>query len=167
MAFSSPARDQHLKIRPVSQLYTQPMASPVNASRLPSRTAAHHSGPKPLAKRYSVKDFHLLSFASLSWHSPGWVRPRHKGGYTPRRLLDRKAVIRGRQSCLRPVSPAALEATAPSAAMVLRAVRRRRHLLKYPARTGKGAAECIALDSTAYELRQPSRNCTALVNNEF
>ncbi len=45
------------------------MASPVNASRLTSRAAAHHSGPKPLAKRYFVKDLHLLSFASLSWHT--------------------------------------------------------------------------------------------------
>ena len=69
IVFWPAARHRHLGIRPVSQLHTQPMASPVNASRLPSRTAAHHSGPKPLAKRYSVKDLHLLSFASLSWHS--------------------------------------------------------------------------------------------------
>ena len=41
------------------------MISPVNASRLPSRTIAHHSGPKPLAKRYSAEDLHLLSFASF------------------------------------------------------------------------------------------------------
>jgi hypothetical protein len=45
------------------------MVSPVNASRQPSRTAAHHSGPERLAKPYSVEDFHLLSFASLSWRS--------------------------------------------------------------------------------------------------
>src|SRR5712692_10955925 len=37
-AFSSAERDRHLEIRPVSQLDTQPMVSPVNASRLPSRT---------------------------------------------------------------------------------------------------------------------------------
>ena len=55
--------------RPVSQLNTQPMVSPVNASRQPSRTAAHHSGPERLARPYSAVDFHLLSFASLSWRS--------------------------------------------------------------------------------------------------
>ena len=56
--------------RPVSQLNTQPMVSPVNASRLPSRAAAHHSGPKWLAKPCFVENFHLLSFASLSWRTP-------------------------------------------------------------------------------------------------
>jgi len=56
--------------RPVSQLNTQSMVSPVNASRQPSRTAAHHSGPERLARPYSAVDFHLLSFASLSWRSP-------------------------------------------------------------------------------------------------
>ncbi len=55
---------------PVSQLNTQPMVSPVNASRQTSRSAAHHSGPKRLAKPYSAGDLHLLSFASLSWRSP-------------------------------------------------------------------------------------------------
>ena len=55
--------------RPVSQLNTQPIVSPVNASRLSSRAAAHHSGPKRLAKPYFVENFHLLSFASLSWRS--------------------------------------------------------------------------------------------------
>ena len=33
----------------VSQLNTQRMVSPVNASRQPSRTAAYHSGPERLA----------------------------------------------------------------------------------------------------------------------
>src|SRR5258706_7295199 len=37
VAFSSAVRDWHLGIRPVSQLNTWPMVSPVNASRLPSR----------------------------------------------------------------------------------------------------------------------------------
>ncbi len=37
VAFSSAERDRHLGIRPVSQLNTQPMVSPVNASRLASR----------------------------------------------------------------------------------------------------------------------------------
>ena len=54
---------------PVSQLNTQPMVSPVNASRQTSRSAAHHSGPERLARPYSAVDFHLLSFASLSWRS--------------------------------------------------------------------------------------------------
>jgi hypothetical protein len=54
---------------PVSQLNTQPVISPVNASRQPSRTAAHHSGPERLARPYSAVDLHLLSFASLSWRS--------------------------------------------------------------------------------------------------
>ncbi len=56
--------------RPVSQLNTQPMISPVNASRQTSRSAAHHSGPKQLARPYFAEDLHLLSFASLSWRSP-------------------------------------------------------------------------------------------------
>ena len=54
---------------PVSQLNTQPMVSPVNASRQTSRAAAHHSGSGRLARPYPAKDFHLLSFASLSWRS--------------------------------------------------------------------------------------------------
>src|SRR6266481_1270378 len=37
VAFSSAVRDRHLGIRPVSQLNTWPVVSPVNASRLPSR----------------------------------------------------------------------------------------------------------------------------------
>jgi hypothetical protein len=37
VAFSSAVRDRHLGIRPVSQLNTRPVVSPVNASRLPSR----------------------------------------------------------------------------------------------------------------------------------
>jgi hypothetical protein len=69
-AFSSTERDQHLEVRHISQLNTQPMASPVNASRLNSRVTAHHSGPRQLAKPYLVGDFHLLSFASLSWRTP-------------------------------------------------------------------------------------------------
>src|SRR5262249_33550011 len=44
VAFSSAERDRHLGIRPVSQLNTWPVVSPVNASRRPSRDAAHHSG---------------------------------------------------------------------------------------------------------------------------
>ena len=65
VAFSSAERDRHLEIRPLSPLNTQPMVSPVNASRLPSRVAAHHSGPERLAKPYSVEDFHLLILCQL------------------------------------------------------------------------------------------------------
>jgi len=50
VAFSSTERDRHLGIRPVSQLNTWPVVSPVNASRRPSRDAAHHSGSGRLAK---------------------------------------------------------------------------------------------------------------------
>jgi hypothetical protein len=39
VAFSSTARDRHLGFRPVSQLNTQPVVSPVNASSWPSRAA--------------------------------------------------------------------------------------------------------------------------------
>ena len=55
---------------PISQLNTQPMISPVNASRLFSRITAHHSGSGWLARPFPVEDFHLLSFASLSWRTP-------------------------------------------------------------------------------------------------
>jgi hypothetical protein len=50
VAFSSTERDRHLGIRPVSQLNTWPVVSPVNASRRPSRDAAHHSGSGRLAR---------------------------------------------------------------------------------------------------------------------
>ena len=43
VAFSSTERDRRLGIRPVSQLNTQPAVSPVNASRLPSRTETRAS----------------------------------------------------------------------------------------------------------------------------
>jgi hypothetical protein len=65
VAFFSAERDRHLGIRPISQLNTQPVVSPVNASRRPSRDAAHHSGPGRLARPYRVEDLHLLSFASF------------------------------------------------------------------------------------------------------
>ena len=69
VAFPSAERDRHLGIRPVSQLNTRPVVAPVNASRRPSRDAAHHSGSRRLARPYRVKDFHLLFFASLSWRT--------------------------------------------------------------------------------------------------
>ncbi len=70
VAFSSAERDQHLELRPLSPLNTQPMASPVNASPAPSRVPAHHSGPGRLAKPFPVEDLHLLSFASFAWRTP-------------------------------------------------------------------------------------------------
>src|ERR1035441_4873474 len=71
--FSSSERDRHLGIGPVSQLNTWPAVSPVNASRRPSRDAAHHSGSGRLARPYPVKDFHLLFFASFAWRTRLWV----------------------------------------------------------------------------------------------
>src|SRR5262249_2379929 len=50
VAFSSAERDRHLGSRPVSQLDTWPVVAPVNASRRPSRDAAHHSGSGRLAR---------------------------------------------------------------------------------------------------------------------
>src|SRR5438552_8865940 len=65
VAFSSTEGDRHLGIRPVSQLNTWPVVSPVNASRRPSRDAAHHSGSGRMAGPYPMGDFHLLFFASF------------------------------------------------------------------------------------------------------
>src|ERR1700716_1635712 len=70
VAFSSTEGDRHLGIRPVSQLNTWPVVSPVNASRRPSRDAAHYSGSGRMASPYPVGDFHLLFFASF----PGALR---------------------------------------------------------------------------------------------
>ena len=46
-----------LEFDPFRSSLTQPMASPVNASCLPSRAAAQHMGPKPLARHCFVEDF--------------------------------------------------------------------------------------------------------------
>src|SRR5438034_4414686 len=70
VAFSSTEGDRHLGIRPVSQLNTWPVVSPVNASRRPSRDAALHSGSGRMAGPYPMGDFHLLFFASF----PGALR---------------------------------------------------------------------------------------------
>jgi hypothetical protein len=67
-------RDRHLGRRPISQLNTWPVVSPVNASRRPSRDGAHHSGSGRLAIPYPVKDSHLLFFASFAWRTPSSVR---------------------------------------------------------------------------------------------
>ena len=93
VAFSSTERDRHLGIRPVSQLNTQPMVYPVNASRQPSRTAAHHSGSGRLARPYPVADLHLLSFASLSWRSPMWVIFGRKSDPSITSAIEGKAVV--------------------------------------------------------------------------
>src|SRR6202048_5610706 len=52
------------------QLNTRPAVSPVNASRRPSRDAAHHSGSGRMASPYPMGDFPLLFFASF----PGALR---------------------------------------------------------------------------------------------
>jgi hypothetical protein len=96
VAFSSAERDRHLGIRPVSQLNTQPVVSPVNASRRPSRDAAHHSGPGRLAKPFPVEDLHLLSFASLSWRTPLRVTSRCEASSTGGQLTSQKLPRRGR-----------------------------------------------------------------------
>lgn len=70
VAFSSTEGDRHLGIRPVSQLNTWPVVSPVSASRRPSRDAAHHSRSGRMASPYPMGDFHLLFFASF----PGALR---------------------------------------------------------------------------------------------
>src|SRR3981081_1091614 len=77
VAFSSTEGDRHLGIRPVSQLNTWPVDPPVNASRRPSRDAAHHSGSGRMASPYPMGDFHLLFFASFSWRTPFWVKLRN------------------------------------------------------------------------------------------
>ena len=71
VAFSSTERDRHLGIRPVSQLNTWPVVSPVNASRLPSRAEPRASlGVGVVGWTFPVGDFHLLFFASF----PGALR---------------------------------------------------------------------------------------------
>src|SRR5712672_3225306 len=56
--------DRHLGIRPVSQLNTRPVVSPVNASRLPSRAEPRASlRVGVVGQTFPVGDFHLLFFA--------------------------------------------------------------------------------------------------------
>jgi|ERR1700690_333881 len=86
VAFSSTERDRHLGIRPVSQLNTWPVVSPVNASRRPSRDAAHHSGSGRMASPYPMGDFHLLFFASFLAHSV-WGQFRKSALVTARSAL--------------------------------------------------------------------------------
>ena len=69
VAFSSTERDRHLGIRPVSQLDTWPVVSPVNASRRPSRDAVHHSGSGRLARPSPWGTFTSYSLPA-SWRTP-------------------------------------------------------------------------------------------------
>src|ERR1700722_18483271 len=73
VAFSSTERDRHLGIRPVSQLNTWPVVSPVNASRRPSRDAAHHSGSGRLAKPSPWGTCTSYSLTA-SWRTPFRVK---------------------------------------------------------------------------------------------
>src|ERR1700720_1073814 len=71
VAFSSTERDRHLGIRPVSQLNTWPVVSPVNASRLPSRAEPRASlggrGGWPGLPRGGLSPPILCQ---LSWRTP-------------------------------------------------------------------------------------------------
>src|SRR5271154_7561274 len=69
VAFSSTEGDRHLGIRPVSQLNTWPVVSPVNASRRPSRDAAHHSGSGRLARPSPWGTFTSYSLPAFLAHS--------------------------------------------------------------------------------------------------
>jgi hypothetical protein len=69
VAFSSTEGDRHLGIRPVSQLNTWPAVSPVNASRRPSRDAAHHSGSGRMASPYPTGTFTSYSLPAFLAHS--------------------------------------------------------------------------------------------------
>src|SRR5260370_7185431 len=57
-------------------------SSPVNASRRPSRDAAHHSGSGRMASPYPMGDFHLLFFASFLAHSESG-QSHHFGSLPP------------------------------------------------------------------------------------
>jgi hypothetical protein len=89
VAFSSAERDRHLGIRPVSQLNTWPVVSPVNASRRPSRDAAHHSGLGRLARPFPWGTFTSYSLPALpgalsSGSDSPVVLRRHGRQLTPR-----------------------------------------------------------------------------------
>jgi len=75
VAFSSTEGDRHFGIRPVSQLNTWPVVSPVNASRRPSRDAAHHSGSGRLARPSPWGTFTSYSLPA-SWRTPSRVNRR-------------------------------------------------------------------------------------------
>ena len=92
VAFSSTERDRHLGIRPVSQLDTWPMVSPVNASRRPSRDAAHHSG-----SGWLVRPSPWGTCTSYSW--PAFLAHSEPGQKRGSRSEERFNPLRG--MCLR------------------------------------------------------------------
>src|SRR6266851_3785731 len=76
VAFSSTEGDRHLGIRPVSQLNTRPVVSPVNASRRPSRT------PRITRGRSGWLDLPRGGLSppilcQLSWRTPKRVKLRN------------------------------------------------------------------------------------------
>src|SRR6266480_6975493 len=93
-----------LGIGPVSQLNTWPVVSPVNASRRPSRDAAHHSGSGWLAKpspwgtstSYSLPAF--LAHSELG-HFRKSLSARVTSAYPPRADIGRPA----RHVCFVPI----------------------------------------------------------------
>src|SRR6202051_4545764 len=93
VAFSSTEGDRHLGIRPVSQLNTWPVASPVNASRLPSRAEPRASlGVGAAGSAFFLGGFHLLFFFSFLAHvavgTAVTSRPPHR---SRRALLTHRA----------------------------------------------------------------------------
>src|SRR5262249_32235944 len=91
VAFSFSERDRHLEIRPVSQLNTWPMVSPVNASRLPSRDAVHHSGSGRLARPSPWGTFTSYSLPAL----PGALRVGSNSDLSPCWRHDRSTLRSG------------------------------------------------------------------------
>jgi hypothetical protein len=67
-----------------------PVVSPVNASRRPSRDAAHHSGSGRMASPYPMGDFHLLFFASF----PGALCARSIASVAGATVVDRAVAQR-------------------------------------------------------------------------
>jgi hypothetical protein len=105
--------DRHLEIGPVSQLYTWPVVSPVNASRRPSRDAMHHLGSGRLAIPYPMGDFHLLFFASKTGAlcsgsiASAWLRADHfRSAPINGQFLSRSACLKGRKRKCRYVGSA-------------------------------------------------------------
>src|SRR6195256_2225309 len=112
VAFSSSERDRHLGRRPISQLNTWPVVSPVNASRRPSRDVAHHSGSGRLAIPYPVKDSHLLFFVSFAWRTPSRIEAKRYTSRIP--ACDRNTADRAfcERDLLRAVNPPPMEGAA-------------------------------------------------------
>src|SRR6202140_3041973 len=87
VAFSSSERDRHLGIGPVSQLDTWPVVSPVNASRRPSRDAAHHSGSGWLARPSPWGTFTSYSLPAFLAHSESGQEPPFCNAHCGRLML--------------------------------------------------------------------------------